>query len=66
MRGFVKVIAYNFLNHQQVIGFNTTSSSLASGAPLTNAWVRPAAYGTISSSNFGTPRQFTLSAGVRF
>ena len=66
VRGFVKVIAYNFLNHQQVIGFNTTSSSLASGAPLTNAWVRPAAYGTISSSNFGTPRQFTLSAGVRF
>lgn len=66
VRGFVKVIAYNFLNHQQIIGFNTTSSSLASGAPLATPWVRAASYGSISSTNYGTPRQFSLSAGVRF
>jgi outer membrane receptor protein involved in Fe transport len=66
VRGFLKVIAYNFLNHQQILGWNTTSSSLATGAPLSTPWVRPAAYGTVSSSNYGTPRQFSVSAGIRF
>ena len=66
VHGFVKVIVSNFLNHQQVLGWNTTSSSLATGAPLSTPWVRPAAYGTVSSSNYGSPRQFSVSAGVRF
>ncbi|MDR3683213.1 MAG: carboxypeptidase regulatory-like domain-containing protein [Geothrix sp.] len=77
VRGFVKFLATNFLNHQQVISFNTVSSTLPKYvpgttppnsvySPLDSAWVRSSNYGSLTSSNYGLPRQITLSTGIRF
>ena len=68
VKGFVKLVMTNFLNHQQIIGWNTTSVAASTSAGGVNSpWVRGSAYGTsTSSSNFGAARNITLSAGLRF
>lgn len=69
VKGFVKLVMTNFLNHQQIISWNTTSSAATGGANagVNSPWVRGASYGlSTTSANYGTPRNVTLSAGVRF
>ncbi len=69
VNGFFKLVMTNFLNHQQILAWNTTSKS-AIGTYLTNAvgsaWQRGATYGTSTAPNYGAARAITLSAGVRF
>jgi hypothetical protein len=73
---FVKLVIYNFFNHQQQISWNTTWDDAAE--PYYDApWIAPATYGTIytsaanmnnrigSSNYFGSARQISLSAGIR-
>lgn len=69
VKGFLKVVMTNFLNHQQIIGWNTSSNAAtgAANAGLASPWVRGSAYGTsTSASNYGAARNITLSAGLRF
>jgi hypothetical protein len=62
---FTKVMIQNFMNHQQIIGWNTTSEDAQTA--INEPWVYNSAYGTSkSSSNYGTPRTIQVSAGFRF
>ena len=65
VNGFFKLVMTNFLNHQQILSWSTSSDAAASS--LSSPWVRSASYGTaVSASNYGSARNITLSAGVRF
>ena len=70
---FGKLVFSNVLNHQQQIGFNTSMNSAtgtygtATGG-VNSPWVKSSAFGTngASSSNYGSPRSLSISAGFRF
>ena len=70
---FGKLVFSNVLNHQQQIGFNTSMNS-ATGTYGTatggvySPWVKSSAFGSngASSSNYGSPRSLSISAGFRF
>jgi hypothetical protein len=68
---FGKIIVQNFLNHQQLVNWATGYGSATGtyGTPtggVNSPWVRTTFGQSISSTNYGTPRTITASAGFRF
>ena len=69
---FAKLYFANVLNHQQQITFATTMNSAlgtygTTTGGLNNPWVKGSAFGTNNATGYyGTPRQLTVSAGIRF
>ncbi|HXC16561.1 MAG TPA: TonB-dependent receptor [Holophagaceae bacterium] len=72
VNGFVKFIAYNVFNHQQITGWNTVSAAATgpSGTGTTSPWVYPAAYGTSTTAGSwggaNAGRAYSLDLGFRF
>jgi outer membrane receptor for ferrienterochelin and colicin len=68
VKAFAKLIIYNFFNHQQLLTWNTAwLSAPASNTDLNHEWTEGPYHGQATgASNFGAPRSFSLSAGVRF
>jgi len=69
---FGKLVLSNVLNHQQMIGFNTTMNSATGtyGTPtggINSPWVASSAFGASNSASYwGSARTVAISAGFRF
>ena len=67
VRAFVKLVIYNVFNHQQLISWDVSHVAATAALGVNSPWVRGANYGRTDSPNYwGTPRSYTLAAGLRF
>ena len=64
VNAFLKLTITNLWNHQQLLGTSRNYSGYP--ASYTDAFVPRSSFGTYSAINFGSPRAYSVSAGVRF
>jgi hypothetical protein len=69
VNAFVKFVAFNMFNHQQIATHNTTSAAAALAYPnaTTSPWVRGLKYNAINTSgSWAAARSYSIDLGVRF
>jgi len=64
VNAFLKLVMTNVWNHQQLLSYNR--SYYGYPASYTDAFDPRPTFGSYSAANFGSPRAYSVSAGVRF